>query len=119
MKKLFQKAAAGNTNDQLARRLAASLVRRQRQLTGRLNQWALRYPKQQQKRMLGLFCLVWLTVLGLNIWLMGHSKRLPQVSARFYPVHIGQPSGLLPQKYIQTDSLTLKNKANGNATTKR
>lgn len=71
--------------------------------------------------MLCFFCLGWILLVAFNYFIIKYHHPMGTAKQQFFPGHIGQASDefTIKKPASATDSLTLKIKSNGEATTKR
>lgn len=95
--------------DELAKAIALKIINWQSRLARLLNNWANRFSKRQQQRLLAVFCF--LSGAGLILCLLvPYGKIAMNNSGKNYqPTHIGLPSERpRPAQLKSTDTLTLK-----------
>jgi hypothetical protein len=97
--------------EQLAGRIAFSIIRWQMKLSAVINKAMNKYSKTTQKKSLWLFCAIWVLITGFNIFRSQRQVTIQAVKSNYLPAHIGKPSEIPKQTLKpvrQTDSLTIK-----------
>ncbi|AYL94276.1 hypothetical protein [Mucilaginibacter celer] len=95
----------------IAAGIAEQILSQQRRIAAKLNWWAGRYRADKQKKLLWLFCTLFMLALTTSLLLTIRMIKLPKQDGHYLPGHIGRasdiPGAVAPHRPL-TDSSTFK-----------